>query len=355
MENKKRIVFVVPSMKSGGAERVIATLANNLISDFLVEIWIMMDSQIEYTISNEIQINKEYATIKKGGYCRLEWLTKHLKKKKNTVVISFMTKMNLYVILAAKIAGVKVIVSERNDPSKTIAQKFFHIRNLIYSLADAIVFQTTGAMDFFPESVRKKGSIILNPLRRNIPNLYTGLRKKKIVTISRLHPQKNLTLLIDAFEEFINEFSEYQLCIFGEGPLENELKEIVKRKKMEDCVTFAGFDEGVLNRICDASMFIITSNFEGLSNSLIEAMAIGLPCISTDSPPGGAKMIIQNDYNGLLVPVGDKREIVKAMKRIASDSGYAEYLGKNATEIRKRVNEDIICNEWKKIISSLIA
>lgn len=351
MGKRNKVIFIVPSMRSGGAERVIATLANNLSSEFSVEIWLMVDDQIEYTISNCVLVNKEYTRIKKGGFNRLHWLIRQLMKEKNAVVISFMTKLNLYAILAGKVTGQKVIVSERNDPSKTISPRYFLLRNLIYQLADSIVFQTEGAMNFFPEQIRKKGSLILNPLRKDIPEVYTGPRDKKIVTVSRLHPQKNLGLLIESFEEFDKDNQSYQLIIYGEGPLENELKNEVKRRKIDDRVKFEGFTEDVLSKINNASMFVMTSDFEGLSNSLIEAMALGLPCISTDSPPGGARMLIQNEYNGILVPVGSKREVVNGMRRIADDECFAKFIGNNASEIRKRVDERTICNEWKRLIA----
>ena len=349
-----RIVFIVPSLKSGGAERVIVTLANWLSREFQVEIWMLIDSQIEYALSDKVYLNQSYTTIRKGGVIRLFWLMKHLiKKRKNTIVISFMTKLNLYAIIAAKLTGMKVIVSERNDPSRTIAAKYNSIRDFLYRFADKIVFQTEGAKNFFSNKVQKNGIIILNPLRGKIPNLYEGKREKKIVAVSRLHPQKNLDLLIEAFGEFTKEYSDFSLVIYGEGPLEDVLKGKTKECKLQDKVIFAGVNENVLDLIKNATMFTITSNFEGLSNALIEAMAIGLPCISTDSPPGGARMIIKDKTNGLLVPVGDKNRLIAAMKKIASNEEYAAYLGKNAAEIRKRVNEETICSQWKQLILSI--
>lgn len=353
MKQNPRIVFIAPSLRSGGAERVIVTLANNLSQNFKVEIWLMVDSQVEYSIAENIFVDKSYTVVAKGGITRIVWLVNRLKKNKETVVISFMTKLNLYAILAAKLAGVRVIVSERNDPSKTISSKYNGIRELLYRYADKIVFQTNGAMGFFSEKVQKKGCIILNPLRKDIPDIYEGKRKTNIVTVSRLHPQKNLRLMIDAFDEFRMEYCDYRLIIYGEGPMEQEIKTYTTEKGLADKVVFAGVDENVLQKIRDATMFVITSNFEGLSNALLEAMSIGLPCISTDSPPGGARMIIHSGENGILVPVGDRDNLVKAMKRIASDKKFANNIGKKATNIRERVNEEIICDHWKKLIYSL--
>lgn len=350
MSSIDKVIFIMPSMKSGGAERVIATLANNLVDFYSIEIWLMIDDQIEYTLSNRVVVNKDFVEIKKGGIYRLLWLVKSLKKEKNIAIISFMTKMNLYAILAGKIAGKKVIVSERNDPTKTISSKYFGLRNIIYKMSDSIVFQTKGAMNFFPEAIRKKGVLILNPLRKNIPAVYNGRRENIVVTVSRLHPQKNLVLLIDAFDKFLIRFPSYKLVIYGEGPLENKLKETVRKKGIEKNVKFAGFDEDVLNKISRASMFVITSNFEGLSNSLIEAMSIGLPCISTDSPPGGARMVIQDGVNGILTPVGDLNSLVEAMCYIADNPASANSMGISASKIRETAYEKNICELWREII-----
>lgn len=353
MKQNPRIVFIVPSLKSGGAERVIVTLANWLSREFRVQIWMMIDSSIEYTLSDNVYIDKRYTTIKKRGIKRVLWLVKQLKKDTNTVVISFMTKLSLYAIIAAKLTGTKIIVSERNDPSKTISSKYNRLRDFLYSLTDKIVFQTEGAKNYFSNKVQTNSVIILNPLRENVPNIYEGKREKKIVTISRLHPQKNINLLIEAFADFLKEYNNYQLVIYGDGPLYNEL--IAKTNKMgiKKEVLFAGVDENVLNKIKDAAMFAITSNFEGLSNALIEAMSIGLPCISTDSPPGGARMIINNGFNGILIPIGGKNELVEAMKKIASDNEFSKKIGKNAARLREIVDEENICTQWKKLILSL--
>ena len=354
MKKKPRIVFIVPSLKSGGAERVIVTLANNLSQNFQVEIWMMVATQVEYSLSEDVILDTSYIGINKGGITRLVWLIDRLKKDKDTVVISFMTKMNLYAIIAAKIARVRVIVSERNDPSKTIAPKYYGIRDFLYRYADKVVFQTDGAMRFFSDKVQKNGCIILNPLRKDIPDVYEGKHNRDIVTVSRLHPQKNLKLMIDAFDAFRSEHKEYRLVIYGEGPIEQELKEYTKEKGIENKVVFAGVDENVFEKIRNSAMFVITSNFEGLSNALLEAMAVGLPCISTDSPPGGARMVIDNEVNGILVPVGDRDKLVKAMKRIASDKNFAKNIGEKASSIRVKINEEIICEQWRNLVCNLI-
>lgn len=88
--------------------------------------------------------------------------------------------------------------------------------------------------------------------------------------------------------------------------------------------SFEGFRNDVHEKIADATMFVMSSDYEGLSNALLEAMAMGLPCISTDSPPGGARMVIRNGQNGLLVPVGNKEKLMEAMDSIAANAEMAE-------------------------------
>ena len=128
---------------------------------------------------------------------------------------------------------------------------------------------------------------------------------------------------------------------------------MAKTLGIEDRVIFEGFRNDVHEKIADATMFVMSSDYEGLSNALLEAMAMGLPCISTDSPPGGARMVIKNGQNGLLVPVGNKEKLMEAMDSIAANAEMAEKMGRNAAEMRDLLSEERICSQWEKLIKAV--
>ena len=188
---------------------------------------------------------------------------------------------------------------------------------------------------FFPAKIQKKSIVIPNPVGTDIPKPYEGERKKWVVSVARLNPQKNHKLLIDAFADFEMEYPDYELHIFGIGELEGKLRQQVKSLGIEHKVCFHGFSDTVREEIRDSAMFVLSSDYEGISNSMIEALAMGVPVISTDCPVGGSAAYIQNGVSGILTPVGDKAALTDAMKRVAANSEWAASLGRNAVKIKE--------------------
>ena len=221
---------------------------------------------------------------------------------------------------------------------------------MLYKKSDCLVCQTPDAKAYFPKNIQKKTVIIPNPIKSDLPQPWKGTRRKEIVNFCRLNPQKNLRLLIDAFEDFSNTHPDFSLAIYGDGELHDSLQQYISEKGLENKVRLHPAVSDVHERIKDAYMFVSSSDFEGLSNSMLEAMAMGIPTICTDCPCGGAKMVIENGINGLLTPVGDKDELSAAMQQVADNSQIAHNIGKEALKIRSKLSTDIIVGEWRKII-----
>ena len=354
---KKEICFIMPSMSGGGAERVVSVLCNYFVEkDYKVSISLIDKDQIDYKLNEKIYVDKSLLSNKKGikrKIHRFNGIRKLLKSKPDAVFISFLSMYNLYTLAAATGMKRQIIVSERLDPRKSLQNRkwLFGVRNRLYAKADRVVFQTIEAKAFFPEAVKKKGVIIANPLKEGLPTRYAGVRRKEVVTFARLEPQKNYPLLIEAFEKFKDVYPEYTLAIFGKGSMEEKLKEIVKEKNMNSSVKFYGFCNTLHAQIKDAAMFVLPSDYEGLSNSMLEAMAIGLPVICTDCPPGGARMFIKDGENGLLVPVKDADAMLNAMCRIAENPEFADKLSANAEKVKEELHVDSICEQWEQIIN----
>ena len=257
----------------------------------------------------------------------------------------------VFAVIAALFMKQYILVSERNDPRYA---PHIHLRDWAYGKADCITVQTTDCIELFNAKVRRKAIVIPNPIGADIPQRYTGTRTKKIVNAARLHKQKNHRLLLEAFADFTIKHPDYELHIYGKGELEERLKEIAVELKIEKNVIFKGFSNNVKEEIKDSSMFVLSSNFEGISNSLIEAMAMGVPVISTDCPIGGSKMYIEDGVNGLLVPIGQREKMTGAMCRIAEDESLAEQLSQNGEKIKEKYSISMIADAFLDAIQFII-
>lgn len=355
-----KIIFVISAMNGGGAERVLATLANRYV-DQGDEVTILMvagdesayplDQRVHSLSIGQPSHGNPFVQIK-----RLLAMRNYFKQHRDSVIVSFGTEINLFTILSSLGLKNKVIVSERNDPNQCSYKK---VRDAVYGLCRNFVFQTEDARRCFSSKIQRNSVVIPNPIRNQLPEVLqekqadgmTGRgREKKIAAVGRLEPQKNHRLLLQAFAGFLRKFPEWELHIFGQGSLECELRQQAEGFGIERKVVFEGFQSDVLERIRSYGMYVLPSDYEGISNSLMEAMAMGLPCISTDCPIGGSTLCIQDGKNGLLVPVGDAVALKKAMERIAGDKHLAEELGKNAVLVRERFSEDVIAEKWYEYI-----
>lgn len=351
-----KIIFVISAMNGGGAERVLATLANRYVDQGnQVTILMVAGDESAYPLDQRVHSlsigqpshGNSFVQIK-----RLLAMRNYFKQHRDSVIVSFGTEINLFTILSSLGLKNKVIVSERNDPNQCSYKK---VRDAVYGLCRNFVFQTEDARRCFSSKIQRNSVVIPNPIRRELPEAVSVdsdccIREKKIAAVGRLEPQKNHTLLLKAFAGFHEAYPEWELHIFGQGSLEQKLKQQVTIQGIEKSVFFEGFQSDVLERIRPYGMYVLSSDYEGISNSLMEAMAMGIPCISTDCPIGGSALCTQDGENGLLVPVGDATALKKAMERIAGDKHLAEELGKNAVSVRERFSENVIAEKWHRYI-----
>ena len=182
-----------------------------------------------------------------------------------------------------------------------------------------------------------------------IPEPYIGERKKVFAAVGRLEPQKNFPMLIKAFSEFHKEEKDYQLIIYGEGKERTNLEKLIKQLNLEGSVSLPGRNKDVLNAINDSAAFILSSDYEGMPNALIEAMCMGMPVISTDCPSGGPRELIENQENGILIPVGDEDALVDALFSII-DVTLAEKMSKKSSELRYALTSISIFENWEKYL-----
>ena len=348
-KTENKIVFVVPDMAGGGTEHVVALLANQYVKwGIETSILSFAGTQQAYTLDDRVETVS--AGTPSGGSWkmrlrRLAFMRNYFKQNKGCYIFSFSTFGTGFIVLATLGLGRKMLVSERTDP-RSCDHKLY--RNFFYRFADSLVCQTQGAIECFPKYLQRKAYVIGNPLPE-LPERYTGIRRKKIVSVGRLEAVKNHKMLIRAFGKFSEMHPDYELDIYGEGSLRKELENLADKLGIASKVIFHGFCKQVMEEIRDSRMFVLSSNYEGLSNSMIEAMAMGIPVIATDCPIGGSRTYIRNGCNGLLVPVGDVDAMCSAMNLLALDSEDSDYyknISVNAEKIREEMQCGIIAGKF---------
>ena len=341
------IIFVVANMTGGGTERVISVLANQFIAEgHRVGILMTAGDTVAYPLDPKIRLvslggQTGGSVLKRIG--RIQKMRRFFKQHKEAVICAMGIETNLFTVLAARGLSNRVLISERNDPGQC---SYAAVRNFLYGMADVLVCQTTDAAKAFPGRAGKKSVVIPNPIAPDLPAPFHGERKKEIVAAGRLTPQKNHALLLQAFSSFTPAHPEYTLVIYGKGELEQALREQIRALHLEERVKLPGFAENLPEKIRESAMYVLSSDYEGISNSLSEAMAMGLPVISTDCPIGGSKMCIRQGENGLLVPVGDKDALAQAMSRLAEEPSYAAKLGEEAEKLRDQYSVEAISAKW---------
>lgn len=354
-----KIAFVTPGMTFGGAERVISILANNWYDmGHEVSLFITASNKPSvYKMNEKIKV-EYYQAYRENGVSHFKLLSsirEFVNKEKPDCVLSFMNDVCAYTIIALMGTGIPVIYSERNDPNKTNQGKVEKIyRKIVEIGAKHIVFQTNGARTCYSKKVQRKSSIILNPVNLDkIPDrTKEEINYSEIVSVGRLEPQKNQELLIDAFSVVSKTHKDVILKIFGEGTLENKLQNKIDELGLTERIFLMGAKSDVLEWIKESFCFVLSSDFEGLPNSLIEAMCIGMPCISTDCSPGGARELLRDD-RGIVVPCGDKMKLAEAINLYLEKKDFAMQYGEAAYELRKKIEANTVAKEWIELIETI--
>lgn len=353
---QKEICFIMPNMSGGGAQRVVSVLANELcLRGHRVSILLTHTDICEYKIDTNIQIDTSCANNDNSALGQIIAIHNKMKSMPNATFISFLDNQNIFSVIAKFGTKAKVIISQRNDPHQAFADRKYMrpLDRLVYILANAAVFQTEDAQKCYPSLGAKHYFIILNPLNDSLPERFEGKRSKRIVTVCRLNKQKNLYLAMDVFSEFVRFHSDFTFEIYGKGELQDSLMKYAEHLGLSDKIVFKGFQKDVYSQILDASIFLISSDFEGLSNAMLEALAMGIPTVATDCPIGGARMVIQNNLNGCLVPIRDKSSMLDALNKIVNNENFQKQLSTEAVKIRNNLSTKNICNQWVNVIENI--
>lgn len=294
-----------------------------------------------------------------NGLRKSNYLKHFFLSHKGATIINFGFNIFDRIYFSTRGLGNKIIYAETNASNKYRTERFYDLIRKKIKKSDAFIFQTTEEKKEHDLIKSKKAYVIHNPIKLGLPQPYIGVRNKTIVNFCRLSRQKNLLLLIEAFEKFHIKFPDYKLEIYADTAdpnnteYRNELMSYISDKELSDCVLLLPPSSDIHNIILKSAMFVSSSDFEGISNSMIEAMAIGLPCVCTDCNGGGAREMITHGENGLLVPIGDSEALMTAMVRMISEEGLSEKCSKNAAEIRKTHSMEKISKKWIEVITKV--
>ncbi len=398
MKNKKRpILIVIGNDKNGGIAKHAAMLANGF-SDNNKEVCIIVtkdkNEQSFFDLKENVSVvsirnantttNSNKATKRKIAF-RIKFLKtvsyfmpkkskvrrffdfsvskirnslllkETLNKFSNPIIITLGLEYAIDVFYAAIGMKCNILYGTKTYAEGELGELDKDIAGILLKSFSGIVSQTNYTSDCFKKLGVSNIQVIGNPLALSTP-VYNGERSNRIVNFCRISKEKRLDLLIKAFSVFHNEFSDYCIDIYGNIVAQageehrTELLNLIDRLDLTDCVKIHNARKDIHEVVKDAAVFISTSTFEGLSNTMIEAMALGLPCICTDCDGGGAREYIEDGINGLLIPKDDETALIEAMKKFANDRVFAEKCGQNATAIREKLEIKNIISQWQDVI-----
>lgn len=363
-----KILFVIPTIGNGGAERVLSILANSLCKKHKIKIIVIEKSTIrQYHLEHDVDVLELNFLTQRGKkikavlsylcnfFMQRNRIQKEIKKYYPDVVVSFLPKADflLYTIRTSK--NFKWVSSERNDPTRRNYIERIILKT-IYRNANALVCQTRKIAEYYRDNGVKNITIIRNPI--TIPDRIKDKSfeiKDYLIAVGRLDKQKNFDMLIKAFSRVVKRQKqcETKLLILGSGPDKEFLERIVSSEDMDGRILLLGRIENVFDYYSDAKAFVMSSNYEGMPNAMLEAMAMGLPVISTDYFSGAASELV-DETNGFLVPVSNQLEMERAIDNIITMP--REELMKMGICSRMKVtnmNSESIIDEWEKLLKNL--
>ena len=354
-----KIIFTLASLGSGGAERVVSLLSNKMAEQgHQMEIVCLKFNDVYYQLHPEIKITLAMQQTK-NRLTELFWLRKYIKREKPDVVIAFTEGVYCFTIAALLGTKIPVIASERLDPS-AMTWKRNLLKRILLPYADWLVVQTKAIKEYFPKSIQKKTSIVFNPVKdealaSSIENgklKIENSERPRIISVARLYPQKNQEMMIRAFAKIADEFPDWQLVIYGEGPRRQSLQLIIDNLQLTDRVQLPGRTEKVIDELQKSKIFCLSSDYEGMSNSMIEAICVGLPAVSTKV--SGTDELIQDSVNGLLVDIGDEQGMTDALEKLIQDEELMKQMGEASRKKASLFSIDTIVEQWNSIINQVL-
>lgn len=359
----RHVAFYIGSLKKGGAERVFVNLAGYFAGQgYRVTMVTQYKKENEYELPEGVsRVISDITPEEEGGRIANIWrryrkLRRIFGRLQADVVLSAIGKNNFMALLANAFFPTRVVVSVVAEPTEEYPGRLMRmLAKILFRFAGGVVLQTTDAMRFFPAGIRKKSVILKNSLNPDfVRPRFEGKRRQDIVAVGRMDENKNHRMAIRAFSQIADRFPESRLILYGDGALREELCREAREMGLTDRIFLPGAVTDVADRIERAYAFLLTSFTEGMPNTLIEAMSLGLACISTDCPCGGPKDLITDGVNGFLVPVNDDGALARRLTELLLDPQRAKRMGKEAAKLQESYRPDRVNADWEAYFASVV-
>jgi GalNAc-alpha-(1->4)-GalNAc-alpha-(1->3)-diNAcBac-PP-undecaprenol alpha-1,4-N-acetyl-D-galactosaminyltransferase len=358
-----RICGVIASLGAGGAERVMVELcaAWQARGDSVTLLTLddgMHDFHAVPTGVQRVALDLAAQSVSAAGairanVTRTRTLRRALRNANADVIVSFTDRTNVLTLLAARGLHVPVVVSERVDPRRHVIGNAWEVlRRLVYPTASALVVQTESVREWGEELVSPmRVAVIPNPVRAvPAPRSDASERAPRVVAMGRLVEQKGFDLLVSAFASIADEFPEWSLDIYGDGPDRESLAGRIDTLGLASRITLAGRTSTPDDVLAGAAVFALPSRYEGFPNVLLEAMSHGCACVSSDCDSGPAELI-ENAQNGVLTPVNDVFSFAQGLAALMEDPVLRARLGRTATTVRERYAAARVIAAWDAVFA----
>lgn len=363
------VTFVISSLGSGGAERVMSTIANHLVArGHEITLLTLAPAHMDfYELHPDVRRVALGFAPKPSGFVgglpanlrRMSSLRREIQASQPDTVVSFIWRTNVLTLLAAFGTHIPVVVCERTDPTRhSDGGAWRLLRRLLYPRAGAVIVQTGGHVREWAESFVHEDRVhvvpnpALPPVHVEQDNV-SGPSSGRAVAMGRLAPVKGFDLLIRAFARCARDHPGWSLTILGDGTERPHLENLANNLGIYDRLHMPGRVKEPADTLRSADLFVLSSRYEGFPNALLEAMSCGLPVISFDCP-SGPRDIVRHGVDGLLVEDGDVDALADAMGRMMGSEAQRARMGARAIEVVDRFGLEKVMGMWEDVVDTVI-
>lgn len=352
------ILFVIQTANIGGAAKMIKYVANLLCDEYKhVRLLTIFDKNRSEGLDERV-LSEELGIMRRGIFTwrivAIHKIRNYIKKISPDVVCTFISDYCVLVRLATLGLSPIIVSSERGDPYTETFPWNFLVR-WAYSNSDYCIFQLDKARDYYGEKIARKSFVIPNVFVQDCPvEPFQGVRNKTIVSAGRFVPEKRYEVLIQAFAHVLAQKPDYSLILYGDGPSKKDYITLCEELGIMGHVVFPGYVSSFSKAIREDGVFVLSSKYEGIPNTLVEALSVGIPCIATDCTPGGPFFLTKGGQTGLLVPVDDVNAMADAIIRVIDNENLSKELSKKGPSILSELSPMRIDNLWRSTFNTIL-